>query len=169
MFGMFKPKPAPEGPVTIDFDIEIERPAADVYALIDWADPRNAKREVGTVEPAGENRFRMQLDMLPDMSFDMTVTQQQAPRVYAFETDITPKIGRLAHNHERYEIEPAGEHACILCLTSTVIFDDGMTMPEFEEELTMMSVAVNNALSKLKIHAEQGVEAIREIEHVQTA
>ena len=51
MFGWFKKKPVPSGPITFDFDVLIERPPADVYALVDWGDPLNAKRQLGhTVE-----------------------------------------------------------------------------------------------------------------------
>ena len=35
MFGLFKPKRAPEGPVCIELDVEIAKPAGEVYPLID--------------------------------------------------------------------------------------------------------------------------------------
>ncbi len=168
MFGFFKPRAAPEGPFTIDFDIAIDRPADEVFGLVDFADPRNAKKQVGTVEPTGPSTFRMQLDLLPDRVIDILVTEAEAPRVYAFEAKITPQAGRLAHSHERYEIEATGENSCILRLITNVTFEPGLTMRQFESEIMMMSSAVNNALAKLKIHAEQGVEAIREIERRQT-
>ncbi|MCL6250154.1 hypothetical protein M3P36_03710 [Altererythrobacter sp. KTW20L] len=169
MFGFLKSKPAPEGPVTIDFDIEIGCAAEDVYALIDFADPRNAKKQVGTVEPTGNNTFRMELDLVPDMVFDLRVTEAARPQVYAFDTRIAPQAGRLTHSHERYEIKLVDRNSCILRLITDVTFEKGMTMRQFEEEVTMMSRAVHNALLKLKIHAEKGVDVVRQIERAQIA
>lgn len=48
MFGLFKRREEPAGPFEFSHSIEIERPAAEVYALIDWGDARNAKRALGT-------------------------------------------------------------------------------------------------------------------------
>jgi len=38
MFGLFKPKLAPAGPVEFTFDVEIEKPADEVYALMTFQD-----------------------------------------------------------------------------------------------------------------------------------
>ena len=44
MFGLFKKKKASAGPITLSFAVDIDRPAEEVYPLIDWADPDNAKK-----------------------------------------------------------------------------------------------------------------------------
>lgn len=168
MFEWFKRKVVSRGPVTVDFDVAITKPAADVYALIDFADPRNAKRHLGEVRQIGPATFRMNLDLVPNMLFDITVTEASAPLVYAFSTVITPRPGRLLRSCERYEIEPDGSDACVLRLICEATFIDGLTEKQFTKEVEMISVAVDNALAKLKIHAEQGLDAVREIERMQT-
>ena len=58
-----------EGPVEFEFSVEIGSPASEVFPLIDWADPRNAKRQLGnTVEQleGQSDRFEMVLNGLPD-------------------------------------------------------------------------------------------------------
>lgn len=164
MFSFLKPKPAPEGPVGFDVAIEIDKPASEVYPLIDWADPRNAKRELGHQIDAIDgdpNRFRLIMTEMPEHRFDMTVIEAVQDRSYAFSSDIRPRVGRLESDEEHYSLEPIGEKRCKLKLTTVATFQSGLTMDEFEEELAMMSFACQRALVKLKLHAEQGVEAVR--------
>ena len=62
MFGLFQRKAEPLGPFEFEHETVIDRPAAEVYPLVDWADPRNAKRALGNkVEQVGSSpaRFRM--------------------------------------------------------------------------------------------------------------
>lgn len=165
MFGWFKPKPAPEGPVIFDFDIEIERPASQVYALIDWADPRNAKRQLGhqVSEVDGvPGCFTMVMNGLDGHVLEISVTEAEPGRIYAFNSEFRPRVGRLVSAHESYEFEPRGEGSCLLRLVTVVNFDDGLTMKQFKEEVLLMSLASHNALGKFKIHAEEGLEALKE-------
>ena len=77
MFGLFKPKPAPEGPIKLTFSVLVERPPADVYPLIDWADPRNAKRQLGHSVAAidgSSSHFRLIMTEMPEHNFDMKVS-----------------------------------------------------------------------------------------------
>ena len=167
MFGFLKPKPAPEGPVQFDVAIEVEKPAADVYALLDWTDPRNAKRELGhKIEQIGTDpdRFRLVMTEMPKHNFDMTMIEALQDRSYAFSTDIQPPIGRLVSDQEHYSLEPLGDERCMLKLTTIAEFRSGLSMRQFEQELTMMTLACQRALIKLKLHAEQGLEALRALE-----
>lgn len=148
MFGFLKPKPAPEGPVQFGLEIEIEKPAEEVYPLIDWADPRNAKRQLGHRVDAVRDkpgRFEMHLDGLDGHVFEMMVTDEVPGREYGFHCVIRPTLGRLQ-------------------IITIAEFVEGMRMKHFEEEVAMMSIATHNALAKFKIHAEEGVEGVRAVE-----
>ena len=169
MFGLLKrkPDPAPEGPVQFDVAVEIEKPAAEVYALLDWADPRNAKRQLGHHIEALEGepkRFRLIMTEMPEHRFDMTMLSEEPGRAYAFVTDIQPPVGRLDSDEEHYSLEPLGEGRCNLKLTTIAVFRRGLNMREFEQELAMMMMACQRALIKLKLHAEEGLEAVKALE-----
>ncbi len=168
MLGILKRKVEPVGPFEFGHTIEIERPAEDVYALIDWANPRNAKRALGNkVEQVAPDRFRLRLDLVPDLRFEMIVTEAVPGRRYAFENEITPPVGRLSSSHEAYSVEPVGESACRLGLTVSAWFVGGLSEEDMAMEVMMMGMSGQNALAKLKVQAEQGVEAVHAIEAMQ--
>lgn len=170
MFGLAKKKkPAePMGPFEFSHSIQIERPAADVYALVDWADPRNSKRALGNkVEQVAPDRFRMHLDLVPDHRFEMIVTEAVPGKRYAFENEITPSAGQLVSSHETYSVEPLGENSCHLGLTVAVWFNGGLSAEEMAAEVMIMGMSGQNALAKLKVMAEEGAEAVHRIEAAQ--
>ncbi len=169
MFGLFKPKMAPEGPVEVDMDIEIERPAGEIYPLVDFGDPRNHKAAVGTITRTGDNTFDMVLDMLPDLTFPITEIEAQPGRSYTIESVLPEELGaRLYKTVERTEIEPLGDDRCRVISKVTATFHP-MKLKDYEHEVAMIAAGCHNALAKLKVHAEQGVDVIREIEAAQTA
>lgn len=165
MLHWFKPKMAPEGPATFDYDIAIDASAEDIYALLDWADPKNAKRQLGeTVRemPGEDDSWQLVIGSYPDlgdMTFDMTVTEACPHRVYAFEGALPEGTGRLVSTHERYTIEPREGGGCELRLVCEATFRP-MKLKHYAEEIGLMMVATHNALAKLKLHAEQGPEAV---------
>ena len=165
MFGLGRKRMAPTGPVPFDFDILIEKPVADVYALVDWADPLNAKRQLGHRVEGEQPSFVLKIDSMPELTFAFEVTEEQKDEVYAFSCDIQPPVGRLKSSTERYTFEPVGDGQCLLRLVNEATFNDGLTMKEFEEELMMMSVATNNGLLKLKVLAEFGLDAAQAVEN----
>ena len=170
MFGLFKCNREPAGPFEFSHGIAIDRPAAEVYPLLDWADPRNAKRALGNeVEQIGRSpdRFRMVLDLVPDVVFEMTVTAAVPGRSYAFENDFATPAGALVSNHETYIVEPLGEASCRLGLTVSARFVGGLSENDLAMEVMTMAMSCEAALAKLKIHAEQGVEAVRAVEAAQ--
>lgn len=169
MFGLFKAKPAPDGPVVLEDAIAVECSSDTMFGLLNFADSRCWKRAVGTVEDVATGRFRMQLDLAPDLFFTIVVTDAEPGRLYAFDVQITPRPGRLMQSSERYEITPTGSQSCSVRLVTHAHFESGMTLREWKGEKAMMEMAVNNALVKLKLHAEQGVDAIRSIESLQRA
>jgi len=167
MFEFLKSKPAPSGPVEFELAVDVGRPAAEVYALLDWADPRNAKRQLGhSIAPIDGDpaRYRLVMTEMPDHRFDMTIIEAVPHRSYVFSTDIQPRVGRLESDEERYSIEALGEDRCKLKLVTVAEFQDGLSMKQFEQELAMMTLACQRALIKLKLHAEQGLDALRALE-----
>jgi hypothetical protein len=167
MFGLFKPKLAPQEPVEFIVSIEITSPVEDVYALIEWSNPLNAKRQLGNrVKEIGESgkQFVLVLEGLPDYDFEITVTDSSPGSAYAFDCVIEPTIGNLASAHESYHFEPSENGGCVLSLTTTANFVEGLTMDQFEEEIGMMAASSQSALEKLRIHAEHGLSAMRAVE-----
>ena len=170
MFGLFKRNQELAGPFEFEHSIEIDRPAAEVYPLLDWADPRNAKRALGNkVErvASAPDRYRLLLDLVPDHTFEMIVTAAVPGEVYAFANEITPPVGRLVASHETYDIEPLGEDKCRLGLKVVATFVGGLSDKKLAVEAITMAVSCENALAKLKVQAESGVDAVHAIEALQ--
>jgi Polyketide cyclase / dehydrase and lipid transport len=170
MFGILKRKAQPLGPFEFEHSTTVKRPAAEVYALVDWADPRNAKRALGNkVERVGTSpdRFRLHLDLVPDHRFEMIVTEANPGRRYAFGTEITPSVGRLVSSHETYTVEPIDEGSCRLGLTIAAWFDGRMSAEDTAMEVMTMGMSGQNALTKLKVQAEEGPDAVHAMEAAQ--
>ena len=170
MFGFLRRKAEPHGPFEFEHGVEIAKPAAEVYALVDWADARNAKRALGNkVEQVGSSpdRFRLHLDLVPDHRFEMIVTEAVPGRSYAFANEITPPVGRLVSSNETYSVEPLGESSCRLALVVSASFDGRLSMDDLAMEAMMMGMSGQNALAKLKIQAERGVDAVHAAEAMQ--
>jgi hypothetical protein len=170
MFEILKRKVEPIGPFQFGHSVAIEKPADEVYALIDWADARNAKRALGNkVEQVSSSpdRYRMTLDLVPDHVFEMIVTDAVPGETYAFANEITPPPGRLVSSHETYSIEPIDDGSCMLTLLVSASFTGGLPEEALAMEVMMMTMSCGNALEKLKVHAEQGVEAVHAIEAMQ--
>jgi hypothetical protein len=170
MFGILKRNVEPMGPFGFGHSVLIEKPAAEVYPLLDWADARNAKRALGNkVEQVASSpdRYRMHLDLVPDHTFEMIVTDAVPGEAYAFENEISPPVGRLVASHEAYSLEPYDEGSCVLSLLVSATFIGGLSEEEIAMEVMMMTVACGNSLEKLKVHAEEGVDAVHRIEAMQ--
>ncbi len=167
MLGLFKPKMAPEGPVEMGSEVEIDRSVEEVYALIDWADPRNAKRATGNEVrevPGKPGQFEMVMPFMDDVVFEFLVTEAVPHRKYAFGCVIKPSMGNLAYNHETYELEPLGDDKCRLTLTCETTFFDGLRMGEFTQEVATMAASVQSSLQKFKLQAEHGAEVAKAVE-----
>lgn len=169
MLNWFRPKMAPEGPVTLEYEIEIDAPAHEIYPLIDFADPRNAKRQLGETvrEVAGrEGAFELVLASYPDLgdlTFDITVTEALPNKVYAFHGKLPEGPGALVSTQERYEIEPAEGGGSLLRLIVDANFRFPMKLKVYKREVAQMMLALHNACAKLKLHAEQGVDAVHAV------
>lgn len=173
MFGMFKRKRAdlaPDEPIRIEATIEIDRSAQDVYALLDFADPRNQTVARGNVvKPIGDDpaAFRLWYDLAPDLNFLFTVTEAIPARRYAYSGVIVPPVGRRTGSHEDYTLEPLVESRCAVTFVNTIRHQPGLTHDELAEEVRLSSLAAANGLTKLKLLAEHGVKAVVEFERGQ--
>lgn len=167
MFGLFKPKPAPKGPVHFDLVAEFARPAAYVYALIDWGDPKNSKRALGhEVMPVVgiKGRYRMILTSLPNHMFELQETRAEPGRHYAYVCEVLPPFGALVRTTETYALEPLTDRSCRVTMKTEATFAEGMTYKEFQQEVMVMASACQSALEKLRIQAEHGVDAVKAVE-----
>lgn len=169
MFGLFKAKPAPQGPAVVEAAIEINCAADTLFGLLNFADAHCWKRTEGTVETVAPGRFRLHLDLLPDHAFTIIVSDAEPGRRYAFNTQITPRAGRMTHATERYKIDPIGAGHCSVRLVTEAHFEAGMSRSEWQAEVALVEQAVHTTLARLSSHAEQGVGAIHEIEKTRHA
>jgi hypothetical protein len=172
MFGLFKAKPAPpvpEGPAIIEAAEAIDYAADTLFGLLNFADARCWKHAVGRVETVSAGRFRLHLDLVPEFVFTVVVSDAEPGRLYAFDTQITPRAGRITHAAERYEIAPIGAASCAVRLLTEAHFEAGMSRTEWLEEAALMDQAVHTTLAKLKLHAEYGADAVRNVENFQRA
>ena len=163
MFGLFKPKLAPEGPYPFEIEGEIEASAAEVFALLDFADPRNAMKARGaTIVPVEGNgqRFLMKLPQTPDLNFHIDVIEAEAPNHYAYAITVDPLVGRMAASTESYTVTDNPGGGCRVHLVNAVTFQQGLREKDLPEEFGRVTVALYRTLGKLKLQAEQGVEAV---------
>lgn len=164
MLPFLRNKSVPSGPHEFKADVEIDRPARDVYRLIDLADSLYTRRQLGdkvnavTGEP---DTFTLVVSELPDAVFTVTVTAAEPCRHYAFSCRSAPLFGRVARSHEDYVLEDLGKDGCRLILTNTVEFKGALKNDAYASEAMMLTLASFNAIAKIKLHAEQGVEAVR--------
>lgn len=163
MFGLFKPKLAPVGPHTFEVEGEIAASAADVFALLDFADPRNALRARGAKVEAVEGdglRFVMTLPQVPDLDFHIDVIEAEAPNHYAYAIVIDPLVGRMAASTESYTVWDVPGGGCRVRLENAVTFQEGLLEKHIQEEFALVTMALLKTVAKLKLQAEQGVEAV---------
>jgi hypothetical protein len=167
MFGLFKPKLAPEGPYPFEIECEIDAGAADVFALLDFADPRNALKARGAAITAvedGGQRFLLKLPEVADLDFHIDVIESEAPNHYAYAVVIDPLVGRMASSTESYTVSDVPSGGCRVRLENAVIFQQGLREKDLPEEFAMVTMALYKTLAKLKLQAEQGVEAVLALE-----
>jgi hypothetical protein len=166
MFGLFKRNQAkllPDQPIELKVGIDIDRSGAEVYALLDWSDERNQLRARGNLvrqESTGPDVFRLWYDRAPHLNFLMTVTEALPGRAYAYLADIVPPVGRRLGSHESYTLEDAGEGRCRVTFVNTIRHVPGLTEEELGDEIGKSTMAAANALTKLKLQAEQGAAAV---------
>ena len=139
MFGLFRKKMAPEGPVEFSLDMEIERPADEVYRLLDWADEMNAKRGEGhrVLPGQGTGRWRLIMTGMEDVTYYITVLEEAPARLYSYDCKPEPMVGRLVSSTETYRIEALPGERCRAGLVVVAHLVAGMTERQFHHELAM--------------------------------
>ena len=164
MFQFLRPKTVFE-PVQFADDVVIEQPAEAVYALIGWASPDNAYRARGSSVAAVDgpaDQYCMIMEELPGHRFDIFLTHAVPGELYGFGIIAVPTFGRMARSHELFTIEPLSPLSCRLSIVNTVLFAP-MRVTDMAEEQLRVSAANHNGLAKLKLQAEQGVDAVRAV------
>lgn len=152
------------GPHTFESEVRIARPAAEVYPLLDLDDPRHAKRQLGErvdAVPGQPGTFAMVLSELPDAVFTLEVTRAVPEQEFAFSCVSSVQFGRVIRLHEHYVLAPLRGKKCRLKLAMTVTFDVPLDDETFALESMMLTFGAASALGKIKLHAEDGVEAVR--------
>lgn len=167
MFGLRRKKPQPgldpARPIELKTAIEIDRPAEEVYALLDLDDPRNRMRARGSeVRRVADNprEFRMWYDRTPDLNFLFTVTEAVPGRAYSYAAKIVPPVGRRLNQHEAYALTPLDGERCHVAMVNAVEHLPNLTEAELVEEVRLSMRAMLNGLTKLKLQAEEGVAAV---------
>jgi hypothetical protein len=167
---MFAPEMAPEGPVTFDFEEEIAASAGHIYGLLDFASEHCAKRELGhSVALVGPGHYCFTMWQMADLPFDITVSEAVPGKVYAYRAVARKKVGRLVWSDERHEIQPRGDGSCLVRLVVEAQFDEPMPLAEYGEHVARMAHGCASALEKLRLHAEQGAQAVLDYEDRQFA
>lgn len=170
MYESSKNSPMLNGPIEFDFTVEIERSASQVFPLIDVTDPRFAQVALGnSVEKSAEDVFELEVVGLEDHVFRLHVTDCIQNERHTSKVTIEPRVGNLVEAVEGYELNATGDDRCTLTLVTKATFSDGLSAEEIAQEVAMMSMAVEDDLTKLKIHAEEGVEAVRAYDEEQQA
>ena len=170
MFGLFRRKGSatvPDEPIQMSVAVEIAKAADDVYALLDFGDERHQLRARGNeIREISSDplTYRLWYDLAPDLNFLFTVTEAVPGRSYAYDASIVPQVGLRTGSHEAYTIEPISTGSCRLTIVNTIHHAPGMNRRQLEAEIANSSQAVASSLTKLKIQAEQGVEAVEEFE-----
>ncbi len=168
MFGFSKKKRLIEGPIDFASEVEIDRSVADVFPLIDIADPRFCHAQRGAnIAPvqSEEGRYDLTIAEMEGVTFQFRVLENVPGALHKLECIIEPRINDLTHSIELYHIETIGERACRVELTTTATFDESLSDEEVAEEIATMSAAVNMDLLKLKVLAEDGVEAVEAMDN----
>ncbi len=161
MFGFNKQKPLIEGPVEFDFSVQVDRPAALVFQLVDVSDPGFSQVALGNaVKQITDDMYEIALADMEDLSFRFQVLEYVKGKRHMSKVMIEPRIGNLVEAIEDYQLTPLGDDRCVVKLITKATFSDDLSDEEIAEEVAMMSMAVEEDLTKLKIHAEQGVKAV---------
>ncbi|MEM6493357.1 MAG: SRPBCC family protein [Pseudomonadota bacterium] len=167
MFGFNKKRRLIEGPVEFTAEVQIDRPAAEVFPLLDIADPRfsHVQRgaEVRSVDADG-TQFEMSVEEFDDAVFTFKVVHRENGARLTFETSMEPQQNALVEAVEDYSIEALGDEACHVRVATTATFGEDLSDEEVAGEIAVMSAAVTGDLEKLKVLAEEGVEAVIALE-----
>ncbi len=164
MFGLFARRTKEPTQVEMVCEVEIEASPAEVFAALDLRSETNRYRARGWTVDALEGRpgtFRAIDPNMPDLEFFFTEEARQ-PRV---SLDLTSRfaegveVGSLLGGRSKYLLTPLGEGRCGVELQEAATLCAGLTKQRLCEERTMLMLAVNDDLARLKAFVEDGPEA----------
>ena len=112
-------------------------------------------------------RYDMVLAEMDDAVFQFTVLERVEGVRHALSAVMVPQLFALEKSIEEHVIEPLGETACRVTLKTSATFDAGLSDDEMASEIAVMGTAVARDLEKLKLLAEEGLEAVREAEQAE--
>lgn len=170
MFGFNKKKRLIEGPVEFTAEVQIDRPAEEVFPLVDVTDPRFKETQMGAKVAAAEgsaNRYELTMDGMDDVTFHFTVLEREIASHIKLEAVIEPQINALEKSLETKVIEHVSDTACLVKSTTIATFDADLTDEEVASEIAVMNEAVMGDLEKLKILAEDGLDALMEAQEAE--
>lgn len=166
MFGLFKRQQAAHEPMQMAAEVEIAKSCEEVYALLDFADERNAKRALGyEVTGVGDRRWQMTTSHLPELTFLFDITEAVPGNRYAFDCVIEPALPNMIRSSEVYELKPLGADQCHVTLLNTVELRPELNRREHANEVAMLAASTHSALQKFKLQAEHGAAATKAIEN----
>ena len=161
MFGFNKGKPLIEGPIEFTAEVAIDRPVAEVFPLVDLADARFRHVQTGAqvrrVE-GQDNRF--------DMIVDAVLERKPGER-YALEAAMVPQLFALVKSVETHVFEAISDTKCRVILTTLATFDPDLSDEDIVGESAMMTQAVMGEMEKLKVLAEDGLDALKAMEEAE--
>ena len=166
---MFESNDMIEGPIEFTAEIEIDKPVAEVFPLFDVADPRFRSAQTGAIVKrveGTEDQFEMTIDGLETV-FKYHVTERVEGEKHELVATMEPQLFALVKSVETHEIEPISDSSCKLKLKTFATFDDDLSIEEVASEVAMMSKAVMSELEKLKVLAEEGIEALNAMEEAE--
>ncbi|MEM7702264.1 MAG: hypothetical protein AAF251_10045 [Pseudomonadota bacterium] len=170
MFGFNKNKRLIEGPVEFTAEVEIDRPTSEIFPLLDIADPRFKHAQTGArvtpVEGSG-NDYELTTDELEDVVFRFTVLERVEGSLLKIEAVIEPQINALEKSVETYIVEPICDKSCRVTMATSATFDATLSDDEIANEVAVMNIAVMGDMEKLKVLAEQGLEALQKMEEAE--
>lgn len=170
MFGFNKQNPMIDGPIEFEFSVEINRPASAVFPLVDVSDPGFSQVALGnSVNRIADDTYELTIEEMDDLSFRFQVLECIKDKQHTAKVVIKPQVGNLVEAVEDYQLTPLGDDRCVAKLTTKATFAEHLSDEEIAQEIAMMSMAADADLTKLKLHAEEGVEAVRAYDEDQEA
>lgn len=166
MVGLLKSKEKPEGPVEYENTAEIEASAESVYRLLDFADPLNQRRQMGDAitDLGGSRTFDLTMAALPGIPFRFEIIEATPFSRYVFECPSSDPEANLVNCREEYTFEPISKDQCKLHCKTIAEFRQGLSLEEFGREVAMMGAGVADSQYKLKLQAEEGIDAVMKYE-----
>ena len=160
LFGLVGER-SPAEPVHFEQTIRIAARPGDLFPLVDWGNQEHLWRQRGhRVTQQEDGAYLLRISSLPGTRFEIRVVRDDRPNSYVYESVTTPMIGKLIGSHEEYRFEQLEGDLCRVTLAVDARFVPGLRPRVWRFEQEKMHISLHNALAKLKLMAEEGIEAV---------